>query len=262
MRFATSRQIAQLQRKPGPKAIQKRLKILEDQGLINKRYAPSYKLRGRPASYYVTPQGARAFLQHTGQTATPEQLGHLYKNKLVSEDHIDHRLALTDVFIALGSVYPYGAALSFYTRYQLHPQQYDLFPQPLQDAWIKLDTARPQQSRQFLLDLSMAHQPFFVIVRRIKQYLQYLENGDWDAYSSEPPTILLVADTPRLHARLRKRLARELADYSDFSFATARLTDLRSTDYDDRVWLAADPDSDDPDEVPIARKLTELPVGE
>src|SRR5437667_6662229 len=60
-RFASSEQIAQFQAKPGAKAIQKRLKILEDQGLIAKRYDKSYKLQGKPAAYYLTPTGARAF---------------------------------------------------------------------------------------------------------------------------------------------------------------------------------------------------------
>src|SRR5437868_6830189 len=60
-RFASSEQIAQFQGKPNAKAIQKRLKILEDQDLIAKRYDKSYKLQGKPAAYYLTPNGARAF---------------------------------------------------------------------------------------------------------------------------------------------------------------------------------------------------------
>jgi predicted transcriptional regulator len=48
-RFASSEQIAKHQAKPNSKAIQKRLKILEDQELIAKRYDKSYKLKGKPA---------------------------------------------------------------------------------------------------------------------------------------------------------------------------------------------------------------------
>ncbi|HSW77540.1 MAG TPA: replication-relaxation family protein [Candidatus Chromulinivoraceae bacterium] len=58
-RFASSEQIAKYQQKPNGKAVQKRLKIPEDQSLIAKRYDKSYKLQGKPAAYYLTPHGAR-----------------------------------------------------------------------------------------------------------------------------------------------------------------------------------------------------------
>jgi hypothetical protein len=63
-RFASSEQIATYQQKTNSKAVQKRLKILEVQDLIAKRYDKSYKLRGRPAAYYLTPNGARMLAVH------------------------------------------------------------------------------------------------------------------------------------------------------------------------------------------------------
>jgi predicted transcriptional regulator len=59
-RFASNEQIAKYQQKPNSKAVQKRLKILEDQGLIAKRYDKSYKLQGKPAAYYLTPRRSHA----------------------------------------------------------------------------------------------------------------------------------------------------------------------------------------------------------
>jgi len=82
-RFASNEQVAKFQEKPGSKAVQKRLKILEDQGLIAKRYDKSYKLQGKPAAYYLTHHKApdRLQLAHTPQTRRATQHEALIQRK-------------------------------------------------------------------------------------------------------------------------------------------------------------------------------------
>src|SRR3990170_4920383 len=80
-RFASSKQIAAYQQKKSAKTIQKRLKILEDQQLIAKRYDKSYKLKGKPAAYYLLPQGARALGAHTEREPDePINLRRIYRD--------------------------------------------------------------------------------------------------------------------------------------------------------------------------------------
>lgn len=67
-RFSTCKQIARHLGKKSHKGIQKKLQILEEHGLLGKRYDKSYKIMGRPAEYYLTPKGARRLRQHQDYT--------------------------------------------------------------------------------------------------------------------------------------------------------------------------------------------------
>jgi predicted ArsR family transcriptional regulator len=71
LRFGTCGQIAKYLEKTDIKQVQKKLKILEDQGCISKRYEKSYKLRGRPAEYYLTPKGGRLLQAYDRKDTKP-----------------------------------------------------------------------------------------------------------------------------------------------------------------------------------------------
>ena len=250
-RFASSEQIARYQEKPSNKFIQKRLKILEDQSLIAKRYDKSYKLKGKPAAYYLLPQGARALIQYANRRPDePINIKRIYKDKDVSESFIEHCLNVLSVYLALKALYPAKGKLGYFTKSQLSYEKYDFFPSPLQDAYVHLKTSKSDQ--HFFLDIFEDSQPFFVLIRRIKKYLDYAGSGEWARYDTdgELPTVLLVVDNKSVHKRLRKRIAKELRDsYEEIAFATTKLEHiLNSTENKGKVWFPIDEDGDDPDE--------------
>lgn len=262
-RFASSDQIARFQEKPNSKAIQKRLKILEDQGLIAKRYDKSYKLKGRPAAYYLTPQGARAFATSIPRKSDePLNMKRLYKEKDVSEGFIEHSKNVLNVYSTLKSLYPTQGKLGYFTKSQLSYEKYEYFPNPLQDACIHLKTSN--NDRYFFLDIFEDSQPFFVMIRRIKKYLDYAGSGDWEAdRHSSLPTILLVVQNKSVHKRLRKRIAYELREsYEELTFATTRLEYILEPKYKGQVWFPIDEDGDDAEEPRKAVGLAKLPETE
>lgn len=257
-RFASSEQLARFQEKPNAKAIQKRLTILEDQELIAKRYDKSYKLRGKPAAYYLTPKGARTLTKLTTHPANePINTKSLYRNKDVSENFIEHSRNILSAYLALRAVY--GNKLDFFTRSDLSYEHYDYYPQPLPDAHIRIATTKGD--RNFFLDIYEDHQPFFVMVRRIKRYLDYAQSGDWN--EGALPTVLMVVQRKSVHKRLRKRITYELREsYEELTFATARLDYILDREYKGEAWLPIDEDGDDPDEPVQARTLTGLPLAD
>jgi len=259
-RFASSEQIAQLQSKPSAKAIQKRLKILEDQDLIAKRYDKSYKLQGKPAAYYLTPKGARAFAANVERKPDePLNMKRLYSSKDASEGFITHCRNVLSIYLALKALHPKQGELIYFTKNQLNYEKYDFFPRPLQDVYVHI--RKGQADRHFLLDIVEDTQPFFVLIRRIKKYLDYAGSGDWDAHCDEPITILLVVQHKSVHKRLRKRLAYELRQsYEDLKFATTRLEHILEPKYKGKVWFPVDEEGDDPDEPTKPRTLTRLPL--
>lgn len=260
-RFASSEQIAQFQVKPNAKAIQKRLKILEDQGLITKRYDKSYKLQGKPAAYYLTPTGARAFAANIERKPDePLNMKRLYTSKGASEGFITHCRNVLSVYLALKALHPKQGELIYFTKNQLNYEKYDdYFPSQRQDAYIHI--RKGQADRHFLLDIFEDSQPFFVLIRRIKKYLDYSSGGDWEAHCDIPLTILMVVEGKSVHKRLRKRLAYELRQsYEELKFATARLEHVLDPQYKSRVWFPIDEEGDDQDEPIKAMTLTRLPL--
>lgn len=247
-RFATSKQIAQYQQKQGNKPLQRRLKILEDQDFIAKRYEKRYKLQGKPAAYYLRPKGAR-FLE-TATSREPDEpinLRRIYRDKDVSENFIEHCLHIVQTFLLVSQPSKNRTKHSFInylTKSQLDYPTYDYFPSPLPDAYIYLKM--PETEREFFLDIYEATQPYFVLVRRIKYYFNYASDGSWD---DTTPTILIVCANTSIQKRTRKRIVKELRDsYEQLTFATTTLTELLNDESNTKIWLPIDEDGDDPDE--------------
>lgn len=247
--------------KPEPKY---RKRLNEDQDLIAKRYDKSYKLQGKPAAYYLTPNGARMLVTHKlRKDDEPINSKRLYKDKDASEGFIEHCKNVLDVYLILKARYPKQGKLNYFTKAKLSYEKYVFMPSPLQDACIRIKTS--EGDRYFFLDIFEDNQPFFVLVRRIKKYLEYAGGGEWGRYDEDGglPTILLVVQNKSVHKRLRKRIAYELREsYEELTFATARLEHILTPDYKGRVWFPVDEDGDDPEEPITPVVLTRLPRAE
>lgn len=247
-RFASSEQIAKYSNKKSSKYVQKRLKILEDQELIAKRYDKSYKLKGKPAAYYLLPKGARQ-LAKLGEREDDEPINTktIYKDKTVSENFIAHCLNILSSYLQLKAIH--GTKLQFYTKSDLNYEHYDYFPQPLPDAYVRLK--KSQGEKQFYLDIFEDDKPYFVLVRRTKKYVNYASSGEWATTETELPAFLMVAPNTSVEKRIRKKIARELRESwdDDLEFATTTIPDLlRCGEVKGKVWLSIDEDGDDPEE--------------
>jgi len=253
-RFSTGEQIANYSGKPHAKFVQKRLQILEDQELIAKRYDKSYKLRGKPATYYLLPAGARALARLTRRDADePINLQTIYKDRDVSENFISHCTNIMSAYLVFRS--HYGDQLEFFTKSDLRYDHYDYYPQPLPDAYITLETTNGP--RQFFLDIFEDTTPYFVLLRRVKKYFSYAEEGDWAIEDSPLPTILLVCESPSTQKRLRKRITKVLIEsYETVNFATTIASQLLEiTQVSPRIWTPVDEYGDDPDEPVVPQSL-------
>lgn len=234
-RFGNSEHIARYFNKTSPKHIQKRLRILEDQKLIGKRYDSSYKLRGKPAAYYLQPKGARTMMHYSPPPDDePLNVKGLYKNKTVSENFITYCLCIFGAYLSLRSTY--GSKLSFFTKNDLNYKPYDYFPNPLPSAYLRLQTGTNEDDdKMFFLDVFLDNTPFFILIRRIKKYLQYAGSGDW--VNKDIPTVLMACETNSTQKRLWKRLVRELNDsYEKVTFATTTISLLTNNPAKAKIW--------------------------
>jgi len=232
-RFGSNDLFAQYFGKKDRSFVFKRLAILLEQGLIGKRFEPSYRLQGKPAAYYLTPEGARR-LQEVRDTYI--NIKSIYKDKTVSEQFVRSSLDLFAIYNQLK--HQYGSELKFFTKATMNREEYDYFPQPLPDAYIRLG------DKHFFLDTYYDDQPNFAVMRRIKQYLTYDENGDWSVTETKLPIVLAVCESAKTAKRVQKYMEKSLnaawAD-SEVVYALTNREELISDSM--TVWRRAD----DPD---------------
>ena len=207
-RFGSNDLVAQYFGKKDRSFVFKRLSILLEQGLIGKRFDSSYRIQGKPAAYYLRPAGARILQEY--RPDRPISIKAIYKDKTISEDFISYCLDVHGLYCQLKAVY--GDSLKFITKPQL--AKYDYFEDFLPSVYIRLNIGGNE--KHFFLEYLQSSKPFFTISRRLKQYVEYADIGEWEAgTNSDFPKILLVCDESSLQKRLLKRASSILEDADD-----------------------------------------------
>lgn len=235
-RFGSNDLFAQYFGKRDRSFVFKRLSILLEQGLIGKRFDSSFRLLGKPAAYYLTPAGARALQERRDPDKPEVNIKAIYKDKTVKDDFVWQCL---DIFAAYNRLRAeYGDRLKFFTRANLNYEQFDYFPQPLPDVYIRLRLGG--EEKQYFLDFYYDKQPFFAAVKKIKKYVEYAEGSDWDDTGTALPVFLAVCGSASLQKRFQKRIAANLSESwnNELVFATTTKTEL--FDVGPEVWRRTD----------------------
>ena len=207
-RFGSNDLVAQYFGKRDRSFVYKRLKILLEQGLIDRRFDSSYRLLGKPAAHYLLPEGARMLQAAKSNTAINIKV--TYKNKSVSEEFVGYCLALFDIYCQIRR--SYGDAVHFFTRHQL-AGHYDYFDDFVPGAYMRIDME--DGDKDYFIEYLQSSKPFFASVRRLKQYIEYADTGEWEAGTDcDFPKVLLVCDASSLQDRLMKR-ADSILDEAD-----------------------------------------------
>ncbi len=241
-RFGTNDLFAQYFGKKDRSFVFKRLKILQDQGLIGKRFEPSCRLQGKPAAYYLLPDGARRLPEYrdTDDTDVINVKG-IYKDKSVSEQFATRCLDIFALYNQLRQ--PYDNELVFLTKSDL--AAYDYFPKQLPDTYLRFEME--EGDKEFFLLIHYSHQQFFAAIRRLQYYIKYAESGDWDEAETEFPAIVMVFESSSDQKRFHKKVSRIMREASDdILLCTALLGNLKATAGPDQEVLCP---FDDPDEV-------------
>lgn len=247
-RFASSDVIAQYFGKSSGVFVYKRLKILQEQGYIIKRFDSSYRIQGKPATYCLSPMGGR-MLQENEPHDTTINIKGLYKNKTNSEAFVRRCIDMFTIHNQLKA--SYGDALKFFTKSET--SAYDYFPQPLPDAYFRLKN--PKQAEQFFISQCYRSQPFFTLAHEVKKFIEYAELGDWDETGTNLPVMLLVCESYSLQKRLQKFIASALNSSDDeakFALTTQAVLIGGKSD----IWQIAD----DPETVLALDEITKFTV--
>jgi DNA-binding PadR family transcriptional regulator len=244
-RFCTSKQLAVTLKKANHKAIQNKLQILEDQGLIGKRYDKSYKLAGRPAEYLITPKGARALETAKPNTTNTWATKCLYKNKTVSDDFVKHCIAIRETGIHLFDLYSEPEAHTLQRITKTYMVQFSTYPAWTPDLYLQYHPTK-NTTYHYFLDIWDGTKPFFVSVRKTRNYVNFKESGDWQE-DTPFPAILAICEDTYAQKKLNRQMRRILSDAWDdeliFATTTKQLL-AEATKPTDKIWARIDADDD------------------
>jgi len=239
-RFCTSKQLAVSLNKSDHKSIQNKLKILEAQGLIGKRYDKSYKLAGRPAEYYITPKGARALESAKPNATNVLATKSLYKNKTVSDDFVKHRITIRQTALRLFEIYA-NPNLKRVTK--TYMAQYSNYPTWAPDLYLQYCPTK-NTVQHYFLDVWDGTKPFFVTVRKTQNYVKFKEEDEW--LDDTPfPAILAICEDKRAQTKLNRQMKRILSDAWDDELIFATTTNQLLNEAEkptDKIWSKVDAD--------------------
>lgn len=159
------------------------LKDLRDKGFINKVTPEneSFIDRSKPNIYCLT-KLARRHLKHD-EKYSKKVLNKVYRAKTRTIKFINHFLFIADIYLLLRNRSEPDQELEFFTENEL--AGYEYFPQPLPSVYLTITTK--EETQRFFLEIIDPYTPPFVIRNRVKKYLDYATDGDWEANTNNEP---------------------------------------------------------------------------
>src|SRR5665213_2489434 len=126
-----------------------KLTILCELGYVDKHYDKSYRFRGMPAAYYLTPKGLKVLQKQPNYDSVDDKLiQYSYRDKIVEERLILHSLALYKASWELQRLHP---TLKLFTKREITGLVY--FPKQRPDAFVTLKLKDQDKPLQFYLDV-------------------------------------------------------------------------------------------------------------
>ncbi len=204
--------------------INSRLKILLDHDYIGRLYDSSYKLKGKPAIYYLRPKSI-AYLK-TIDNINHKVLLASYKDKSAKESTINHYQDVLTIYLKLTNLYP---------KFKIYPKSSirDLMDNSPDMMLTKNKTTT------YLLDYYQEQITYRNLIVKIRRYIDYTDNLDQEAIR---PTILIVCQSSSLQKKVTRLIKRELNNsYVYLTFLITTKDELLSSQ-DKLKWLNVEDD--------------------
>jgi hypothetical protein len=111
---------------------------------------------------------------------------------------------------------------------------------PVSDAFLSLksDLSGDATVKHYFLDVFDDSRPFFTFIRRVKQYIDYSESGEWAVTELDFPSILFICESDNTEKRLQKQIAKLLYSegVDDVIFATTTRSLIDEVSCNIAIW--------------------------
>jgi hypothetical protein len=194
-----------------------RLKNLLGQEYIGRNYDDGYRIRHRPATYYLLPKAVRFLKTNPGLDAKGLHLGYYSRN--AKPEFVNHWLRMFRIYMKLDELY--GDNLELFTSSELAEQS--IYPKVRPDAYLTFSGGHDAYPN-CVLDLIESNKPADQIRQKVVRYIAHYEAV---AAGDDYPRVLLVCDNSGLERELQRILARTL-DYRGMMNLRYYTTTLRA----------------------------------
>jgi len=164
--------------------ITRSLQRLKEQGYVDRFYDKSYKLLGKPATYFLTKKSINYLKENTAIDET--SLNSHYKNRRVGTPFIEHSLAIYHTYLDIENQQP--DTFDIYTRIEIAGD--DSFPHTPPALYLSRKNPSNKLANHYMLDIFAEDTQFWLIRKRIDQYVEHFEDGNW--LESEYPSIIIL----------------------------------------------------------------------
>ena len=220
--------------------LHEKLNVLMKHGFVDRRYDKSFRLRGMPAAYYVTPKGMRQLqLIHGRERVTDAIVKAGYRDRVVSQAFVNHTVRVCAYINQLQHRYP---LLEVLLRREMMLCSY--IPANPPDAFLLLRVN--DGIRQFFFDVVSKDMLPSTIRRRIAGYMDFFDSGGWSEANSDMPKLLLLLEDPAMKRRLERAaraVRRRFGLDDEIEIYVAMAEDLLSGDTT-AIWSSIDETSE------------------
>ena len=156
------------------------IKVLEESGLVNKRYSSSYKLQGKAARYFLSPKAIKLFQDN--DDINQHSLNLFYKTKLLSEDAVDSHIQTLQTYIDYKAKLTSNYTLK--TKYELYKHEDQ--PDPPSDIYGQ---SNKNQQSDIFIEIHNNKQNFI-----IQKRLTYLAEFTEDNFDDKQSKVILTSN--------------------------------------------------------------------
>lgn len=204
--FVNTNQLQKLFNHKEPQTVQEWLKDIRLKGYVQYYNFDRNKFisNTKPAVYYLT-KLARKKLKSNPRCEI-SVLNRVYQRR-PSETFVNKHIFLTDIYLNLLSQMEKDEKLHFSTQADL--RGFDYFPSPMPDAFIAIKSTK--KTKRYFLFCFDERIPWFRLEKRIKKYLEYVDDNSWNSYTKDPlPSFLFICPKEYVKKKIYKLISEEI----------------------------------------------------
>jgi hypothetical protein len=241
-RFLNRIQIQTLMGHKDYKTINLWLKDLRAKQYVGWIYSTDYAEINKPAIYYLDINGVRYL--NTGSDYPKTEIRKRYGERKRSPQFIADCITIGDCAITLGAGSTNGVMFHYKTHTEFTEVDTDTSLDVISDRNCQLAFSKETEDgiKWHLLEIYPPTLPAATIRWRLRDYLTFYQEGDWEQQTGQdfPILMFVCVDTAQLirTKRYLRRLKHEAGDPEDLQFRLTTRTELREQGVTSMIWEA------------------------
>ena len=242
-RFINRHQVQKALNHKGPRRINSWLKELTESEFLGRIYSNKLLENTNPAIYYLSYKGISVIKEKYHLSVN--EVKKFYEDKKRSQTFIDHCIFVCQLLLGMKGYDNDFRTYNIFSKEQLLKNHYLSELKP--DGYIELYKKKTKKSKEktfynsFILNVIDPGVPRYAIRYRIKQYIEFHDEGSWRESIGSFPYILFVLPNIQKQNQLKRHLKTELNetlfDVEGMLFLLTTYEKAKEKGITDGIWV-------------------------